>query len=108
MQRRLGNLVGRIGRIALGTELDLEHRQRADLLRHPVEAALDLLAQLVGDGKVASLDLDPHGTPLVRRGCEPRCSPEATGTLTMVTDANPQTAICEPIENTIRARRPKF
>jgi hypothetical protein len=29
---------------------------------------LDAFAELVGDLKVPSLDLDPHGTPLCRRG----------------------------------------
>ena len=48
-------------------DLDLEHRQLAHLLGDLLEAARDVLAQLVGDRKVAPLDLDLHGTPLMRR-----------------------------------------
>src|SRR3954469_1348827 len=67
VQRRLGHLALGVGRIALLEDLDLEDRQLAHLLGDLVEAAGDVLAQLVGDRKVAPLDLDLHGTPLVRR-----------------------------------------
>ena len=55
---------------ATGADVDLHRgwRRRTQLAHersHPVDA---LVAQLVGDLKVASLDLDPHGTPLCRRG----------------------------------------
>src|SRR3954464_13942007 len=67
VQRRLGDLALGVGRVALLGDLDLEDRQLAHLLGDLVEAAGDVLAQLVGDRKVAPLDLDLHGTPLVRR-----------------------------------------
>src|SRR5215208_249774 len=65
---RLRHLTLRVRGIALDGELDLEHSQLADLLAHLLEAPLDALPKLVGDLKVASLDLDLHGTPLCRRG----------------------------------------
>src|SRR5215218_4052625 len=68
VERRLGHEARGVGVVALLEELDLEHRQLAHLLAHLLEAPLDAFAQLVGDLKVASLDLDPHGTPLCRRG----------------------------------------
>src|SRR3954449_12006684 len=77
VQRRLGHLALGVGRIALLEDLDLEDRQLAHLLGDLVEAAGDVLAQLVGDRKVAPLDLDLHGTPLVRR-MSPR-RPDGTG-----------------------------
>src|SRR5215213_9816276 len=67
VQRRLGDLALGVGGVALLGDLDLEDRQLAHLLGDLVEAAGDVLAQLVGDRKVAPLDLDLHGTPLVRR-----------------------------------------
>src|SRR3954471_15472011 len=69
VQRRLGDLALGVGRVALLGDLDLEDRQLAHLLGDLVEAAGDVLAQLVGDRKGAPLDLDLHGTPLVRRMC---------------------------------------
>src|SRR4051794_37702898 len=67
VERGLGHLTLRVGRVALLGDLDLEDRQVAHLLGDLLEAAGDVLAQLVGDRKVAPLDLDLHGTPLVRR-----------------------------------------
>src|SRR5829696_2149500 len=67
VEGRLGHLVVGVGRVALLADLDLQHRELAHLLGDLVEAAGDVLAQLVGDGKVAPLDLDLHGTPLMRR-----------------------------------------
>src|SRR3954452_8383695 len=67
VQGRLGHLALGIGRVALLGQLDLEDRQLAHLLGDLLEAAGDVLAQLVGDRKVAPLDLDLHGTPLMRR-----------------------------------------
>src|SRR3954447_23744380 len=77
VQRRLGDLALGVGRVALLGDLDLEDRQLAHLFGDLLEAAGDVLAQLVGDRKVAPLDLDLHGTPLVRR-MSPR-GPDATG-----------------------------
>src|SRR5829696_8476375 len=68
VEGRLGHEALRVRAVALLEELDLEHGQLAHLLAHLLEAPLDALAQLIGDLKVASLDLDPHGTPLWRRG----------------------------------------
>src|SRR3954454_7326077 len=67
MQGRLRHLAVRVGGVALLAQLDLEDRQLGDLLAHLLEAPRHALAQLLGDRKVASLDLDPHGkgTPLV-------------------------------------------
>src|SRR5215211_2184196 len=67
VERRLGHLVVGVGRVALLADLDLQHRQLAHLLGDLVEATGHVLAQLVGDRKVAPLDLDLHGTPLMRR-----------------------------------------
>src|SRR4051794_22921229 len=67
VQRGLGHLALGVGRVAFLEDLDLEDGQLAHLLGDLVEAAGDVLAQLVGDRKVAPLDLDLHGTPLVRR-----------------------------------------
>src|SRR4051794_6692984 len=77
VQRGLCHLALWIGRVALLGDLDLEDRQLAHLFGDLLEAAGDVLAQLVGDRKVAPLDLDLHGTPLVRR-MSPR-GPDATG-----------------------------
>src|SRR3954468_20824330 len=77
VQRRLGHLALGVGRIALLEDLDLEDRQLAHLLGDLLEAAGDVLAQLLGDRKVAPLDLDLHGTPLMRR-MSPR-APDPTG-----------------------------
>jgi hypothetical protein len=65
VEGRLGHHVVGIGRVALLRQLDLERRQFAHLLVHLLEPPRDHLAQIVGDLKVSSLDLDPHGTPLV-------------------------------------------
>src|SRR4051794_27995637 len=67
VQGRLGHLALGVGRVPLLGHFHLEDRQLAHLLGDLVEAAGDVLAQLVGDRKVAPLDLDLHGTPLVRR-----------------------------------------
>src|SRR4051795_4980216 len=80
VQLRLGDLALGVGRVALLGDLDLEHRQLAHLLGDLLEAAGDVLAQLVGDRKVAPLDLDLHGTPLMRR-MSPRAA-DPTGLFT--------------------------
>jgi hypothetical protein len=47
-------------------QLHVQHRQLGHLLADLLESPRHALAQLVGDLKVASLDLDPHGTPLLQ------------------------------------------
>ena len=61
VQGRLGHHLLRVGGVAFLVQLDIELGQLADLLADLLEAPRHYLAQLVGDLKVASLDLDPHG-----------------------------------------------
>ena len=65
-QSGLRHLVVGDGRIALLVDLDLETRELRHLLAHLREPPLDVLAELVGHGGVATLDLDLHTDPLGR------------------------------------------
>ena len=65
-QGGLRHLVVGDGRIALLVDLDLETRELRHLLAHLREPLLDVLAELVGHGGVATLDLDLHTDPLGR------------------------------------------
>ena len=72
-QSGLRHLVVGDGRVALLVDLDLETRELRHLLAHLREAPLDVLAELVGHGGVATLDLDLHTDPLGRMtGPRPR------------------------------------
>src|SRR6185312_13971563 len=77
-QGGLRHLVVGDGRIALLVDLDLETREFRHLLAHLREPLLDVLAELVGHGGVATLDLDLHRDPLGRfdwaSGTLPPCS----------------------------------
>ena len=64
-QGRLRHLAVRDGGVALVAELDLQARQGRDLPAHLREALFHVLSQVVRDCKVATLDLDLHGDPLV-------------------------------------------
>jgi hypothetical protein len=65
VQGRLDHVrIGDAG-VRLLPDLHLEDRELGHLAIHPPEALLDVLTQLVGDGHVATLDLDLHGDPLV-------------------------------------------
>src|SRR3954452_8558571 len=65
-QGGLRHLVVGDGRIALLVDLDLETRELRHLLAHLREPPLDVLAERVRHGGVATLDLDLHRDPLGR------------------------------------------
>src|SRR5437763_91777 len=65
-ERRLDDQRARIGTVALVGHLDLQAGEFGDLPPDLAEPALDVLAQVLGDGDVAALDLDLHrDLPLV-------------------------------------------
>src|SRR3954462_11291492 len=62
VQYRLGR--DGVPRDVLVSDLEFQHSKLGNLLSDLVEAPLGVLPDLIGDLKVASLDLDLHGTPL--------------------------------------------
>src|SRR4051794_28931068 len=90
VQRHLGDLPVGDGRIALLPDLHLEAGEVRDLLAHLGEALLNVLPQLVADGAVAALDVDPHRQSsfagsgwlrayAARTGCQRRAASRACG-----------------------------
>ena len=72
MQRRLGHLRVCDRRIALLENLHLELRELRYLPFHLAESLADVLAQLLGDGQIAALDVDAHRSTSLRDGVDSR------------------------------------